>query len=242
MLIDISVPRNIEAECNDLPNVFSYNVDDLKQVQEANQKKRLEQVVEAEKILHNELTSFHAWQSTAHYANVENKMMQKRKRFVASALADAEEKGILATLDDKQRKSIRKAFDACAQLFVRYPLGYFSILRKEGLDGTEASVRQLEELLGLSSPQMVEADSEEQQLYTPLWESLTAKVEAERMKQLTGKKSLVGESFPRFDDINRITRTMVEDIFQDTKKYIFSHLVDGTKLRVDELEHIYRMK
>lgn len=43
-IIDISVPRNVESECNELASVRAYNVDDLKQVVAKNQARRREKV------------------------------------------------------------------------------------------------------------------------------------------------------------------------------------------------------
>ena len=40
MLVDISVPRNVELQCNDVPGVTAYNVDDLKAVVAKNQASR----------------------------------------------------------------------------------------------------------------------------------------------------------------------------------------------------------
>ena len=48
VFIDISVPRNVEASCNDIPGVTAYNVDDLKQVLEENKAKRQNAIREAE--------------------------------------------------------------------------------------------------------------------------------------------------------------------------------------------------
>jgi glutamyl-tRNA reductase len=43
-IIDISVPRNVESECNQVSSVRAYNVDDLKQVVAKNQARRREKV------------------------------------------------------------------------------------------------------------------------------------------------------------------------------------------------------
>lgn len=43
-IIDISVPRNVESECNQVEGVCAYNVDDLKQVVAKNQARRREKV------------------------------------------------------------------------------------------------------------------------------------------------------------------------------------------------------
>jgi glutamyl-tRNA reductase len=61
MLIDISVPRNVDADVNDLANVHSFNVDDLKAVVAQNQESRRQMAMEAEKLLEEEVEAFDVW-------------------------------------------------------------------------------------------------------------------------------------------------------------------------------------
>jgi glutamyl-tRNA reductase len=61
MLIDISVPRNVAADANDLENVNAYDVDDLKSVVEQNQESRRQMAMEAEGLLEEESDSFETW-------------------------------------------------------------------------------------------------------------------------------------------------------------------------------------
>ncbi len=61
MLCDISVPRNISADTNDLENVRSYNVDDLKAVVAQNAESRRQMALEAEALLEQEVESFESW-------------------------------------------------------------------------------------------------------------------------------------------------------------------------------------
>jgi len=63
-LIDISVPRNLEPEINDLDNVYLYNVDDLQGVVDSNLFERKKEAEKAEKIIDEELETFLRWQST----------------------------------------------------------------------------------------------------------------------------------------------------------------------------------
>ena len=63
-LIDISVPRNIDPETNDLDNVYLYNVDDLQGVVDSNLFERKKEAEKAEKIIDEELETFLKWQST----------------------------------------------------------------------------------------------------------------------------------------------------------------------------------
>lgn len=55
ILVDISVPRNVAADCAEVPGAASYNVDDLKAVVERNTARRRREMIEAEGILRDEL-------------------------------------------------------------------------------------------------------------------------------------------------------------------------------------------
>ncbi|MBF2000375.1 MAG: glutamyl-tRNA reductase [Synechococcales cyanobacterium M58_A2018_015] len=60
-LFDISVPRNVHADVNELPNVQVFNVDDLKAVVAQNQESRRKMAMEAESILEEEVEAFELW-------------------------------------------------------------------------------------------------------------------------------------------------------------------------------------
>jgi len=62
MLVDISVPRNVEHEVSELSNVGSFNVDHLKEVVDRNTAMRKKQILEAEDLLMDELQKFRSWQ------------------------------------------------------------------------------------------------------------------------------------------------------------------------------------
>lgn len=49
LIVDISVPRNVEKEVSDIPNMFSYNVDHLKEVVDRNTAMRRKQMLEVSK-------------------------------------------------------------------------------------------------------------------------------------------------------------------------------------------------
>lgn len=61
MLVDISVPRNVHADVQQLSNVRSYNVDDLKAVVAANYESRRQMAQEAEVLLEEEMAAFELW-------------------------------------------------------------------------------------------------------------------------------------------------------------------------------------
>lgn len=57
-LIDLGVPRNVEASVNALDGVFAYDVDDLEQVVEANRRERQREARRAEVMVEDEVTRF----------------------------------------------------------------------------------------------------------------------------------------------------------------------------------------
>lgn len=61
MLFDISVPRNVDADVNELHQVHTFNVDDLKAVVAQNQESRRKMAMEAEVLLDEEVDAFLTW-------------------------------------------------------------------------------------------------------------------------------------------------------------------------------------
>jgi glutamyl-tRNA reductase len=60
-LIDIANPRDIDPGCNEVDNVYLYNIDDLQSVVSANLKERQREAERAEVIIEREVTVFQAW-------------------------------------------------------------------------------------------------------------------------------------------------------------------------------------
>lgn len=61
MLFDISVPRNVHGDVNEVENVQAFNVDDLKAVVAQNYESRRRMAQEAEKLLDEEVDAFDIW-------------------------------------------------------------------------------------------------------------------------------------------------------------------------------------
>ena len=145
MLIDISVPRNVESECNSVDQVRAYNVDDLKQVVAANQAKRAHKVLEAEVLLRVELSKFVAWQESLKYVPTISKLQSKFEAVRQAELAKASKKG-LKTLSDKERQAVDVATKGILNKLLHGPMSY---LRSDDQDGSKATVQQILELFQL---------------------------------------------------------------------------------------------
>ena len=149
VLIDISVPRNVESECNKLKLVKAYNVADLKQVVAKNQAARREKVLEAEVLLRAELEKFVTWQESLKYVPSISKMQQKFESVREAALAKATRKA-LKNLSDKERQAVDMVTKSIVNKLLHAPMSY---LRSDSMDGSKATVQQIEELFQLRESQ-----------------------------------------------------------------------------------------
>jgi glutamyl-tRNA reductase len=61
MVVDISVPRNVHSNVNELAQVRAFNVDDLKAVVAQNQESRRQMAMEAETLLEEEVDAYMTW-------------------------------------------------------------------------------------------------------------------------------------------------------------------------------------
>jgi glutamyl-tRNA reductase len=61
-IIDIAVPRDVEASVGDIEQVFLYNVDDLQGIVQENLARRTSEIARAEAIVAEELARFATWQ------------------------------------------------------------------------------------------------------------------------------------------------------------------------------------
>lgn len=91
MLFDISVPRNVHADVNEMENIYAFNVDDLKAVVAANQESRRQMAQEAEVLLEEELEAFILWlrslETVPTISCLRNKMEDIRAQELEKALS-----------------------------------------------------------------------------------------------------------------------------------------------------------
>ena len=91
MLFDISVPRNVHSDVNELDNVQAFNVDDLKAVVAQNQESRRQMALEAEGILEEEVEAFDMWwrslETVSTISSLRNKIETIREQELEKALS-----------------------------------------------------------------------------------------------------------------------------------------------------------
>lgn len=144
MLVDISVPRNVESECNNVPGVKAYNVDDLKEVVAANQAKRRKKMLEAELLLQIELTKFNAWQDSLKFVPAISQLQKKFEVVRQGELKKANKN--MKGLSDKELKAVDILTKGILNKLLHGPMSY---LRSDDKDGSKASLQQIRDIFKL---------------------------------------------------------------------------------------------
>jgi glutamyl-tRNA reductase len=94
-MVDIAVPRDIEAEVAELEDVYLYSVDDLNQVIQENMRSREQAALKAEEIIDTEVSHFMGWMNSLdavsticalrdHSQETRNSLVNKAKRMLDS--------------------------------------------------------------------------------------------------------------------------------------------------------------
>lgn len=129
-LVDIAVPRNVDADCAKDANTIVYNVDDLKELVELNKEKRIKAADEARELLIQEQAAFEAWRDS-----LETVPTIKRLRGKAEAIRVSELEKAMAKLGDGMTKKQMKAVEELSRGIVNKLLhGPMQALRSDGTD------------------------------------------------------------------------------------------------------------
>jgi glutamyl-tRNA reductase len=129
-LVDIAVPRNVDANCGEDDNTIVYNVDDLKELVELNKDKRTAAAAEAKELLLQEQGAFEAWRDS-----LETVPTIKRLRGKAEAIRAAELDKAMKNLGDGLSKKQMKAVEELSRGIVNKLLhGPMQALRSDGTD------------------------------------------------------------------------------------------------------------
>ncbi len=91
LLMDLGVPRNIEAAVASIYNVYLYNVDDLTDIVEQNRRSRESEVPHAEEIVDEHVGKFLSWQSSVELGSLlealRSRLKEERTAFLEARLA-----------------------------------------------------------------------------------------------------------------------------------------------------------
>ncbi|HMD41345.1 MAG TPA: glutamyl-tRNA reductase [Candidatus Acidoferrum sp.] len=89
-LMDLGVPRNIEAAAADLYNVYVYNLDDLTEIVEQNRHARQSEVPKAETIVDEHVGKFLSWQASVELVGLvdalRSRLREERASFIRARM------------------------------------------------------------------------------------------------------------------------------------------------------------
>jgi glutamyl-tRNA reductase len=111
-IIDLAVPRDVEAAIGEIEQVFLYNIDDLQSIVEENLSRRAAEVEHAESIVNEEVAKFMAWQRSRSAVPTIVALRQRFESIRASELQRLESK--LGVLPPDARERV----DAVTRLIV----------------------------------------------------------------------------------------------------------------------------
>ncbi|KAM3195129.1 hypothetical protein ACQJBY_071287 [Aegilops geniculata] len=157
LFVDISVPRNVSACVSDVGHARVYNVDDLKEVVEANKEDRIRKAMEAQTIISEELKRFEAWRDSMETVPTIKKLRSYADRIRASELDKCLQKIGEDALTKKMRKSIEQLSTGIVNRLLHGPLQH---LRCDGtdsrtLDETLENMHALNRMFGLDTEKAV---------------------------------------------------------------------------------------
>jgi glutamyl-tRNA reductase len=149
MLVDISVPRNINTDCKNVPSVSAYNVDDLKAVVAKNTAMRQKEMIEAEILLREETANFCGWRESLSAIPTINQLQEKANSVREEELDKCTRKLVQnGNLSDKEFEAVERLSRGIVNKLIHGPMTH---LRKtENVDEQQHAIKELSEMFRLN--------------------------------------------------------------------------------------------
>ena len=143
-IIDISVPRNIDPEINDMNNVYLYDVDDLRGVVDTNILERQKEAKKAEDIIEEEIETFKKWLSSLDSVPTVIALREK-----AEAIKKEEIEKLLNRLPEIGEKE-KKAIEGLASSIVNKLIHAPTVALREDSEDKDIMIATIKRLYGLN--------------------------------------------------------------------------------------------
>ncbi|MFS1513934.1 glutamyl-tRNA reductase [Chengkuizengella sp. SCS-71B] len=119
-MIDIAVPRDLDPDIIDIPNVFLYDIDDLEGIVQNNMEQRKQEAEKIEKMIIQEIAVFENWYNTLGLGPVIQALQEKAADIHAETMESLLNK--LPDLDEREIKVIRKLSKSIANQVLHDPI------------------------------------------------------------------------------------------------------------------------
>jgi glutamyl-tRNA reductase len=156
LLIDIAVPRDVEAECREVPGVTLRDIDDVQQIVERNASGREAETRRVEPILDGEQDRFERWLGSLEVVPTVASLRERADQIVERILAENE--GRWESLSEADRERMAVMARAVASRLLHEPT--LRMKRAAGSDDAYLYVSALRELFGLDAETTPEAEDQ----------------------------------------------------------------------------------
>jgi glutamyl-tRNA reductase len=144
-LIDIAVPRDIDADAAKVKGVFLYDLDDLRSVADANLRERRKEAAAAEALVEREVQEFMAWRKSLEVVPLVVELRQRGEEIRRHELEKARSR--LGSLTPEQEKAIDSLTSSIVNKILHPPTVHLKEIASNG-HGPE-HVGFIRKLLGL---------------------------------------------------------------------------------------------
>ncbi|CAH0119152.1 MULTISPECIES: glutamyl-tRNA reductase [unclassified Paenibacillus] len=119
-MIDIAVPRDLDPNISQIPNVFLYDIDDLQGIVESNLEQRRKESAKIEAMIAAEMEAFRQWLKTLGVSPLIRALQEKSAHIHEETMESLLNK--LPELDERQVKVIRKLTKSIVNQMMRDPI------------------------------------------------------------------------------------------------------------------------
>jgi glutamyl-tRNA reductase len=155
LMIDLAVPRDIDAACGELPGVTLHDIDDLQAVIRRNRRVRQVEARRAEGIIEEEIQHFAQWLGSLEVLPTIAALQERGREIALSVLAEND--GRWESLSARDRERLAALAQAIATRILHEPTVR---MKQVADDRVHQRTQVLRELFGLPEPEAVEAEEE----------------------------------------------------------------------------------
>lgn len=120
VIIDIALPRNVEATCAEIPNVTLFDIDDLGDVIQENTQQRQAMVIEIEAQIEEACVNFYEWEKQLGVVPIIKDLREKALALQAETMQSLSNK--LPNLSDREQVIVGKHMKSIINQLLKHPI------------------------------------------------------------------------------------------------------------------------